>query len=153
MHVHYTMYIETLLCDLSYFSIWMPQLKIWFFWLNFFLCPLCISIYMYNRVSQKTKNFSESWHMMGEVIIKWFYFYYFRFRPLFERALLKTQITIIALCACAKTVGRMKCKNAAENYKKKKSRIFLLDQNMKKDVNSQEMLCNKISENPQIFLK
>ena len=32
---------------------------------------------------------------------------------------------------------------------KKKSRIFWLDQNMKNDVNSQEMLCNKISENPR----
>ena len=40
----------------------------------------------------KKKNiFCESWHMMGEVIIKWFYFYYFRSRQLFERALLKNQ--------------------------------------------------------------
>ena len=38
--------------------------------------------------------------------------------------------------------------NAAENCKKK-SRIFWLGQNMKNDVNSQEMLCNKISENPR----
>ena len=36
---------------------------------------------------------------------------------------------------------------------KKKLRIFWLDQNMKNYVNSQEMLCNKISENPLIFLK
>ena len=39
----------------------------------------------------KKNVFCESWHMMGEVIIKWFYFYYFRFRQLFERALLKNQ--------------------------------------------------------------
>ena len=57
---------------------------------------------------------------------------------------------IIALCACAKTVERMKCKNAAENYKKR-SRIFWLDQKIKNDVNSQEMLCNKVSENPRNF--
>ena len=38
--------------------------------------------------------------------------------------------------------------NAAENSKKK-SLIFWLGQNMKNDVNSQEMLCNKISENPR----
>ena len=61
----------------------------------------------------------------------------------------QTQITIIALCSSAKTVGRMKCNNAAENYKNKNSRIFWLDQNMKNNVNSQEMLCNKISENPR----
>ena len=40
--------------------------------------------------------------------------------------------------------GAQSTRNAAENYKKK-SQIFWLDQNMKNDVNSQEMLCNKIS--------
>ena len=35
---------------------------------------------------------------------------------------------------------------------KKNPRIFWLDQNMKNDVNSQEMFCNKISENPRFFL-
>ena len=81
---------------------------------------------------------------MGEVIIKWFYFYYFRFRQLFERALLKNQNQNLF------TWGAANLRNADENYKKK-SRIFWLDQNMKNDVNSQEMLCNKISENPQFF--
>ena len=38
--------------------------------------------------------------------------------------------------------------NAAENCKKKIA-DFWLGQNMKNDVNSQEMLCNKISENPR----
>ena len=38
--------------------------------------------------------------------------------------------------------------NAAEIFFKK-SRIVWLGQNMKNDVNSQEMLCNKISTNPR----
>ena len=36
---------------------------------------------------------------------------------------------------------------------KKNPRIFWLDQNMKNDVNSQEMFCNKISENPRFFFE
>ena len=96
-------------------------------------------------VSQNATFFHEPVHMMGEVIIKWFYFYYFRFRQLFERALLKNQNQNLF------TWGAVNLRNAAKNYKKK-SRIFWLDQNMKNDVNSQEMLCNKISKNPRIFL-
>ena len=46
-------------------------------------------------------------------------------------------------------VGRMQRKNAAENYKKK---FFGWIKIWKNDVNSQEMLCNKIFENPQIFV-
>ena len=45
------------------------------------------------------------------------------------------------------TLSAVNLRNAAENYKKKKSRIFCLDQNMKNDVNLQDMLCNKISKN------
>ena len=41
--------------------------------------------------------------------------------------------------------GAQSTRIAAENYNKNISRIFWLDQNMKNDVNSQEMLCNKIS--------
>ena len=67
--------------------------------------------------------------MMVEVIIKWIYFYYFWFRQLFERALLKNQ---------------NQNQNQPLKIIKKKSRIFWLDQNMKNDVNSQEMLRNKI---------
>ena len=62
---------------------------------------------------KKTNIFCESWHMMGEVIIKWFYFYYFRFRQLFERALLKNQNQIF-----------FAWRNAAGNYEKKTLRIF-----------------------------
>ena len=63
---------------------------------------------LYNRVSQ-----NEPVHMMGEVIIKWFYFYYFRFRQLFERALLKNQNQNLFKW------GAVNLRNAAENYKKK----------------------------------
>ena len=86
---------------------------------------------------------------MGEVIIKWFYFYYFRFCRLFERAMLKNQNQKIH-CAHAQifSLRNNSIRNAAKNDFKK-SRIFWLGQNMKNDVNSQEMLCNKISENPR----
>ena len=50
----------------------------------------------------------------------------------------------------ASNAQKQKQKPTAENYKKK-SRIFWFDQNMKNDVSSQEMLCNKISENPLFF--
>ena len=43
------------------------------------------------RVSPKKYKFCDSWQMMGEVITKLFYFYYFRFRQLFERAMFKNQ--------------------------------------------------------------
>ena len=74
---------------------------------------------------------------MDKVIIKWFYFYYFRFRQLFERALLKNQNQLFFH-------GAQSTRNAAK--------IYLLDEkNMKNDVNSQEMLYNKISKNPWNF--
>ena len=44
---------------------------------------------MITRVAQK--KICDGLELMGEVIIKYFYFYYFRFRQLFERALLKNQ--------------------------------------------------------------
>ena len=69
--------------------------------------------------------------------------YYFRFRQLFKRVLLKNQNQFFFH-------GAQSTRNAAENYKKK-SRIFWLDHNMKNDVNSQDMLWNKISENPRFF--
>ena len=37
------------------------------------------------------KKFYDSGQMIGEVILKWFYLYYFRFRQLFERAMFKNQ--------------------------------------------------------------
>ena len=46
---------------------------------------------MYISVSQKKWKFCDSGQMMGEVIIKLFYLYYFRIRQLFERAMLKNQ--------------------------------------------------------------
>ena len=58
------------------------------------------------------KKFCESWQVMGEVIIKWFYFYYFLFRQLFERAMLKNQNQFFFS-------GAQSTRNAAENYKKK----------------------------------
>ena len=51
----------------------------------------------------------------------------------------------------ASNAQKPKPKPIPENYKKK-SRIFWFDQNMKNDVNSQEILCNKIFENLR-FLK
>ena len=81
---------------------------------------------------------------MGEIIIKWFYFYYFRFRQLFERALLKNQNQ-------TKFSMERSQQGMPLKIQKKKSCIFWLDQNVKNDVNSQEMLCNKISENPRFF--
>ena len=52
------------------------------------------------------KKICEWLELMGEVIIKWFYFYYFRYRQLFERTLLKNH-------------GAQSTRNAAENYMKK----------------------------------
>ena len=72
----------------------------------------------YIRVSQNATFFHEPVHMMGEVIIKWFYFYYFRFRQLFERALLKNQNHFFF------TWSAVNLRNAAENLFLKKSRIF-----------------------------
>ena len=46
---------------------------------------------MYNRVAQKKKKICDRLELMDKVIIKCFYFYYLRFRQLFERALLKNQ--------------------------------------------------------------
>ena len=48
----------------------------------------------YNKVCTlgcPKKKFCDSGQLMGEVIIKGISFYYFRFRQLFERAMLKTQ--------------------------------------------------------------
>ena len=51
--------------------------------------------------------------------------YYFRFRQLFERAMLKNQNQKIALCACADFfLGAQSIKNAAEDYKKKNRGFF-----------------------------
>ena len=48
----------------------------------------CLAI----RVSPPPKKkFCDNEQMMGEVIIKWIYFYFFRFCQLFERAMLKNQ--------------------------------------------------------------
>ena len=47
----------------------------------------------------------------------------------------------------ASMARKPKPKPTAENHKI----IFWLDQKMKNDVNSQEMLCNKIYENPRHF--
>ena len=74
--------------------------------------------------------------MMGEVIIKWFYFYYLRFRQRFERAMLKPKLQILRCEHAQKQMGRIYYKNAAENYFFFKSRIFWLGQNMENDVNS-----------------
>ena len=77
---------------------------------------------MYIRVAPK-KKICESWQVMGEVIIKWFY--YFRFRHLFERALLKNQNQKLFSMERSLQGMPLKIKN--------KSRIFWLDQNMKND--------------------
>ena len=56
------------------------------FWINFTNSKiLCV----HNRVSQK--KICDSGQLMVEVIIKWIYVYYFRFRQLLERAMLKNQ--------------------------------------------------------------
>ena len=90
------------------------------------------------------KKFCDGLELMGEIIIKLFYFYYFRFRQLFERALLQNQNQI--LFSMERSQQGMLLKII-----KKNRGFFWLDQNMKNDVNSQEMLCNKISENPRFF--
>ena len=74
--------------------------------------------------------------MMGEVVIKWVYFYYFRFRQLFVREMLKPKLQILRCAHAQKQMGRIYYKNAAENYIKKDSRIFWLGQNIENDVNS-----------------
>ena len=79
------------------------------------LCGITMCI----RVSPPKKKFCESWQVIGEVIIKWFYFYYFRFRQLFDWALLKTQNQI------SFTWSAVNLKNAAENYKKKIRGFFV----------------------------
>ena len=103
------------------------------------------SQHMNSRVPPpQKKKFCDRLELMGEVIIKWFYFYYFRFRQLFERALLKNH---------NHKFFSMKCSQQGMPLKiiLKNSRIFWLEQNMKNDVNTQEMLCNKISKNPRFF--
>ena len=66
----------------------------------------------------KKWKFCDSGQMLGEVIIKWFYFYHFWFRQLFERAKQKNK-TKNKLCACADFLyGAQSIRNAAENYKK-----------------------------------
>ena len=64
------------------------------------------------------------------------YFYYFRFRQLFEQAMLKPKLQILRCAHAQKQMGRIYNKNAAENYKKRISLIFWLGQNMENDVNS-----------------
>ena len=58
--------------------------------------------------------------MQGEVIIKLFYFYYFRFRQHFERAMFKNQNQKKTLSACADFFSwAQSMNNATENCKKK----------------------------------
>ena len=107
---------------------------------------------LYIRVSQKKWKFCDSGKMMGEVIIKWFYFYFFRFRQLLERAMLKPKLQILRCAHAQKQMGRIYYKNAAENYRKKKNEIFLVwSQYGKwcKFSRNVDPLCNKISENPR----
>ena len=84
---------------------------------------LLISRYMYLRVSQK--KICDSGQMMGEVIIKWIYFYYIRFRQLFERAMLKNQNQKMH-CAHAQifSTERSQLGMPLKIMRKKNSRIF-----------------------------
>ena len=99
--------------------------------------------------------------MMGEVIINDFTFTIFDFVNYLTEQCAKPKLKILRCAHAQKQIGRicymnaaetyvamerMKHKNAAKNYKTN-SRIFWLSKNMENDVNSKELLCNKISEN------
>ena len=103
----------------------------------------------------KKYKFRDSGQTMGEIIIKWFYYYYFRFRQLFVRAMLKNQNQIIH-CAHSHIsfFGAQSIRNAAENYKNKIRWIFGWVKIWKIMKNHKKMLCYKISENPlKVFLQ
>ena len=70
---------------------------------------------MYMKVAEKNWKFYDSGQMMGELIIKWFDFYYFWFYQPYAPAMPKNQNQIITLCAYADFFnGAQSIRNAAE---------------------------------------
>ena len=83
----------------------------------------------------KKLKFCDSEQMMGEVIIKWFYFYYFWFHQPYAPAIPKNQNKKYILHMRIFFHGAQSIRNADETYNIFLA-VFWLDQNMENDVNS-----------------
>ena len=70
---------------------------------------------MYRRVAPKNWKFCDSGQIMGKVIIKWFYLYYFWFNQPYALAMPKNQNQKIRCAHAQIFYGAQSIRNAAEN--------------------------------------
>ena len=85
-------FLKTIFYNFFFFLVYMIINVQWLINCFMYHYSFHISINIYCTVGCPKKwKFCDSGQMMGEVTIKCFYFYYFRFRQLFKRAMLKNQ--------------------------------------------------------------